>query len=420
MKSADGERGAAGGEDPASAGRAERARPGLLDGIRVVEFAAIIAGPSCARMLADHGAEVIKIERYPDGDVARVFPSEGLARSAMFVQHNSGKQSLCVDLTRPEGAAIARDIVATADVVIEAFTPGVMRKLGLDYESLAGVNPRLVMCSISGFGQTGPNAGRPGYAHIAHSMAGWLALQFLHHDPPETPRGPGIAVADVVTGITAFGAICAALYRRERTGEGEYIDLALFDSLFCANDMSLQRCLIDGRIEVAYHPVHATLDGYVTANLGPDFRAWQNICKSIGRPELLADPRFATLTALNRHRDEATAIFREWLAGQRSEDAERVLTANHVVCARVLTVDEAVRQPQVRARGLVDPVDDPVLGRIEVLGSPATLRHASAGVRGPAPLLGEHNASILARILGYDEARIAGLHEAGVLVQRAV
>jgi crotonobetainyl-CoA:carnitine CoA-transferase CaiB-like acyl-CoA transferase len=390
-------------------------KPGALDGIRVLEFAAIIAGPSCARLLADHGAEIIKIERFPEGDIARYSNRGAAPRTAMFVQHNAGKKSLCLDLTRPEGLAVARDLVRTADVVIEAFTPGVMTKLGLGWRECRVLNPRLVMCSISGFGQTGPNARRPGYAHVAHSMTGWLAMQFLHRAPPEQPRGPGIAIADVVTGISAFGAICAALLRRERTGAGEHIDVALFDTLFCANDMSLQNYLLNGDVNVFYHPVHKTRDGYLTANVGPDYRAWQNVCKAMGREDLLADPRFATQEAVMANGEAATEIVRQWLSGLTTAEAEQRLVAHHVVVGVVKTLDEAVRQPQVEARGLLARVDDPILGPIELVNSSIKYEGAAAGARGPAPLLGEHNDTVLRDLLGYPESRIAALRESGVL-----
>ena len=388
---------------------------GALDGIRVIEFTALIAGPSCARYLADHGAEVIKIERFPEGDVARVSSAGKLPRSAMYVAHNGGKKGLCLDLTQPEGLAVARDLVAKADVVIEAFTPGVMTRLGLGWDDCKKINPKLVMCSISGFGQTGPNANRPGYAHIAHAMTGWLAMQFLHHTPPETPRGPGVAIADVITGINAFGAICAALFRRERTGEGEYIDVALFDSLFAANDMSLQNYLITGEISVFHHPVHKTKDGYLTANVGPDFRAWQNVCKAMGREDLLQDPRFSTHSAVIANREAATVEVRNWLAGLTTEEAERKLVAHHVVTGVVKTLDQAARQPQVLARELITEVDDPVLGRIDVVNASIKYLNGEARVRGPAPMLGEHNAEVLGEVLGYAKDRIAALRDKGVL-----
>ncbi len=390
-------------------------RKGPLDGVRVIEFTALIAGPSCARYLADHGAEVIKIERFPDGDVARVSDRGNLPRAAMYVAHNGGKKGLCLDLTQPEGLEVARDLVRKADVVIEAFTPGVMARLGLGWDDCKKLNPKLVMCSISGFGQTGPNANRPGYAHIAHSMTGWIALQFLHRNPPETPRGPGIAIADVITGISAFGAICAALFKRERTGEGEYIDIALFDSLFAANDMSLQNYLISGEISVFHHPVHKTKDGYLTANVGPDFRAWQNVCKAMGKDELLKDPRFSSHAAVLANRDAATAEVRNWLAGLTTAEAEQRLVAHHVVTGIVKTLDEAARQPQVLARELITEVDDPVLGRIDVVNSSIKYANSEARVRGPAPMLGEHNAEVLADVLGYSKEQIAALRDKGVL-----
>lgn len=393
---------------------------GALDGVRVLEFTALIAGPSAARYLADHGAEVIKIERFPAGDASRSITREGSARSPMYVQHNSGKKGLCVDLSKPEGLAVARDLVRCSDVVIEAFTPGVMKKLGLGYDELKALNPKIIVCSISGFGQSGPNSTRPGYAHIAHSMTGWLAMQFLHRNPPEAPRGPGIAIADVITGITAFGAICAALFKRERTGEGEWIDVALFDSLFAANDETLQHCLIAGIAQPAYHPVHKTLDGYVTANIGPDFRAWQNICKAVGQPQLLDDVRFASLTAVNKNRIAATQVLADWLLTKTSDEADQALTEHHVVVGVVKTVQEAVRQPQVLARGLTAPVDDPIMGRIDIINSAVKFAGAAVGVRSHAPTLGEHNETVLRDLLGYDEQRMLALHDAGVLRQEAI
>jgi formyl-CoA transferase len=385
-----------------------------LDGVRVLELSALIAGPSCAKYLADHGAEVIKIERFPMGDISRHSFTRPGTRSPMFIQHNAGKKSLCIDLKQPEGITIITDLVQRSDVLIEAFTPGVIAKLGLGYEALRQLNPRLIMCAISGFGQTGPNAQRPGYAHISHAMTGWLAMQFLHRDPPEEPRGPGIAIGDATAGLTAFGAICAALYKREKTGAGEYIDIALFDALFGSNDLALQDYLLTQRVSVWYHPVHKTRDGYVTANVGPDFRAWENVCQAMGRPELLQDVRFCNQRAVQDNLPAATEIVRTWLAGLTSEAAEQLLTTHHIACGIVYTVDQAVRQPQVQARNLVVNVEDPVLGRIEVINSAFRYTHATSGVQGPAPLLGEHNDEVL-RLLGYSPAQIQSLQERGVL-----
>ncbi|MCB1742394.1 MAG: CoA transferase [Gammaproteobacteria bacterium] len=393
---------------------------GALDGIRVLDLSALIAGPSCARYLADHGADVIKLERYPDGDVSRLaFSTDGSGRGPMFLQHNAGKRSICVDLKRGEGLDIVLDLVERCDVVIEAFTPGVMKRLGLGYEALRSRNPAIILCSISGFGQSGPNTDRPGYAHIAHGMTGWLALQFLHRDPPETPRGPGIAIGDTTAGLTAFGAICAALFRRERTGQGEHIDIALFDALFGSNDLSLQAALREPQPEIWYHPVHRTRDGYLTANVGPDHRGWANLCRAMSQAQLAEDPRFCDTGRLQANMDEAVSIVRAWLSTLDSETAEQVLMRHHVACGRVYTVDQAVRQPQVLERGLVVDVEDPVLGPIKVINSAFCYAEASSGVRGPAPHLGQHNAEVLAGVLGYDEARIDALRISGVLKSSA-
>lgn len=392
-------------------------KTGALDGVTVLEFSALIAGPSCARFMADHGARVIKIERFPNGDVSRnSFSTLHPGRGPLYTQHNAGKLGMCVDLKQAQGLALVKDLVRQADVVVEAFTPGVMQRLGLGYEDLKALNPRIILCSISGFGQTGPNAQRPGYAHVSHAMSGWLALQFLHRDPPEAPRGPGVAIADTTTGITAFGAVCAALFKRERTGRGDHIDISLFDALFCSNDSTYQATLqSDGDVDVWYHPVHATRDGYVTANVGPDYRAWENVCKAMGREELLQDPRFDSQAHVMDNVHEAGALVSAWLATLTSAQAEQVLSEHHIPCAPVLSVDAAVRQPQVIERGLTVDVVDPVLGEIKTLNSAYRYTDSNADVRGPAPCLGEHNGEVLRDLLNLDEAGIEQLYADGVL-----
>ncbi len=400
--------------------REKQTKPGAYDGVRVVELGALIAGPSCGKYLADHGADVIKVERYPLGDISRYTNRTSATRSPMFLQHNAGKRSLCVDIKQPEGLDIVRQLIAKADVVIQAFTPGTMERLGLGYEALKEMNPGIILCSISGFGQTGRNANRPGYAHLSHSMTGWLGMQFLHRDPPELPRGPGIAIADTTTGLTAFGAIGAALYRKAMTGEGDHIDIALFDSLYGSNDSSLQTYLTTGEIDVWYHPVHATKNGYVTALAGPDHRSWQRTCVAMGKPGLAEDPRFRDQKSLTAHLDDAAKIMQSWLAATTSEEAERLLTENHVPCGIVLTVDKAVRQPQVADRNLTVTVDDPLLGAHEQVNSAFKYENVASGVRGPAPMLGQHNEEVLRQELGYDDDRITRLNTNAVLRQERI
>lgn len=396
----------------------EKNKPGPLAGIRVLELTALIAGPSCARYLADHGADVIKIERFPDGDVSRAaFTPVERGRGPMFTQHNAGKRGLCVDLKSADGIALVLELIEQVDVLVEAFTPGVMERLGLGYEAVAARNPGIVYCSVSGFGQTGPNAKRPGYAHVAHAMSGWLAVQFLHRDPPEPPRGPGIAIGDTTAGLTAFGAICAALFKRERTGAGEHIDISLFDALFCSNDVSYQHTLSqDGDVNVWYHPVHKTRDGYMTANVGPDYRAWSNVCAAMGRTDLLEDPRFDSREHLMANVQAAGLLVSDWLAGLSTEDAMERLQRHHIACAPVYTVDQAVRQPQVQARELTVTVDDPVFGQRQTMNSAFRYLNASSGVRGPAPRLGEHNREVLRDLLNFSDERIDALAAQGVVL----
>jgi CoA:oxalate CoA-transferase len=397
------------------------ANNGHLEGIRVLDFSALIAGPSCGKYMSDHGAEVIKLERYPNGDISRhSFGATGNGRGPMFLQQNAGKKSLCVDLKHPDGIALVCELIPHIDVVIEAFTPGVMQRLGLGYDALRAINDRIIVCSVSGCGQTGPNAKRPGYAHIAHAMTGWLGMQFLHREPPEPPRGPGIAIGDTTAGLTAFGAVCAALFKRERAGTGEHIDIALFDALFGSNDVALQHALLldePNELDVWYHPVHATLDGFVTANVGPDYRAWENVCAAMDKTALLDDTRFNCAQAVRENAHAATAIVSRWLATLTSEDAELTLTKHHIACGIVRTVPEAIDQPQVHDRGLRVTVQDPVLGSIDVVNSAFKYRNAQSGVRGPAPTLGQHNREILDDLLGYAPDKIDALEADGVLTK---
>ena len=215
--------------------------------------------------------------------------------------------------------------------------------------------------------------------------------------------------------MTAFGAVCAALFRRERTGEGEHIDIALFDALFGSNDAGLQSALLDDDFKIWYHPVHATKDGYVTANIGPDFRAWQNVCAAMDRADLLADPRFDSAIAVRENTHAASAIVGQWLATMSASEAERILTAHHVACGIVMTADQAVRQPQVAARNLVVEVDDPVLGRVPQINSAFKYRASDSGVSGPAPMLGEHNRTVLKERLNFSDEQVDALEHAGVL-----
>lgn len=386
-----------------------------LEGLRVIEFAALIAGPSCARMLADHGAEVIKVERYPNGDVSRGLNPADVERSPVYMQHNAGKKSVCINLKAPEGRQLALDLVATADVVIEANTPGVMDRLGLGYDDLKQVKPDIILCSISGFGQTGPNARRPGYAHMAHAMTGWLAMQFMHRNPPEEPRGPGIAIGDVIAGISAFGGVCAALVNRKATGKGAHIDIALFDSLFCVNDMSLQTYLTSGEVHVHYHPVYKTKDGYITVAIGPDFESWQRTCDAIGQSTLYEEGRFNSMAAVNANMGKVDQIIGEWASERRTAEIAQRFESHHIVFGIVQTVDQVFDLSQVKERSLTQFVDDPLLGSVEILGSPFCYSGERMNPRGPAPLLGQHNDQVLAEVAADGRNTIKALRRKKVI-----
>jgi len=391
---------------------------GPIEGIRVLDLSHVVSGPFCGRCLADHGAEVIKIERYPLGDMSRYTTFDTFAdggRGPLFVHQNLGKKGMCINLKNPDGVEIVKELVKVSDVVLESFTPGTMSRLGLGYEDLKEVNPEIILCSISGFGQVGPNSARPGYGGICHAMTGWLGMQFLHRNPPEEPRGPGIAIADIMSGLAAFGAIGMALLNRERTGRGEHIDISIFDAMFGSNDFSYQSYLLTDQVNVFYHPVNKTKDGYMVVHPAPDFQSWEKMCKVMGHPELADDERFCCQIKLKENLEEAGKIVKAWLANLTTGEAERLLMEHHIPCGRVYRIDEAVKQPQVEARNLVVEVDDPVFGRIRAINTGFKYMHAVSGVSGPAPLLGEHNEEILSSILGYSKERIQALIEKDIV-----
>ena len=397
----------------------------VLDGYRVLDFTQVLAGPAATRLLVEMGAEVIKVELPPTGDFSRNFPFLRDGRSGYYVQQNRGKKSFCVDVKRPEGLALIQELIPKVNVLIENFAPGAIGRMGLSYEAVRRINPRIVMCSISAFGQTGPLSAEPGYDYIAQAYA---AVTYMIGDPDGPPSIPMLGLGDVTTGAHAVAAIVAALLHRERTGEGQYLDVSILDSYFHCHELNVQiysnsKGAVKPKRSGTQHPqicptgVFRAHDGYLIIMAFLDHQ-WRALCELMGCPELAQDPRFATNAARLEHRDEVVARIEGWLASMPSiEAAMEALRKVRIPNAPVLSIEQAVNHPHHRARGTVRTIEDRFLGTFEVPGFP--LRFSAYPDRLPldAPVLGEQNGEVLSTILGYDPGRIAALESAGVLVR---
>lgn len=399
-------------------------KPSVLSGVRVLDFGHYIAAPILTRMMSDMGAEIIKIELAPRGDLTRVYPYIKAGQSGGFMQHNRGKQSVCVDLKKPEAVEIVKSLVPHVDVVIENFSPGTLAKYGFGYEELKKLNPRLIMCSISGFGQDGPYAHRPGNDTVAQAMSG---LMHLTGDPQGSPTYVGIYVADENAGVHGLAAVCAALYYREKTGVGQYIDLSLVESLFHLHDTAIQfYVLSEGELNPTRFGAHhyaiapcgifKARDGYVV--IAVLIHQWEIFTQAIGKPELTNNPHFATHEARVEHRFELVSILEEWLQSFPTRDEPlAILEKARILSAPVLDIAQVINHPQIKARGAMQEVSHPGIGPVALPKSPFRFSETTVEIRGRTPLLGEHNESVLSRYLGFSADRIAALTQSGVLVQ---
>jgi CoA:oxalate CoA-transferase len=376
------------------------ARP--LAGIRIVDFTSMIAGPYCTRLLADCGAEVIKIEE-PHGDHMRTRPPLRDGHSTYFGHLNAGKKSLSLDLKSAEGREAARHLVASSDVVVENFRPGVMKRLGLDYAALSSAKPDLVYCSISGFGQTGPRAEQPAYAPVVHAASGFDHTQFTYQDGQERPAKTGIFVADVLAAVYAFGAIQTALIGRLRHGNGQFIDVALMDSMINLLVFECQEAQFPSKQRrPLYVPMRAR-DGFVI--VAPvNQRNFEQLADAVGHPEWKAEPRFATVAARTTNWDALMAAVEAWTVLHPARDCEDTLMKAGVPCSRYLSVAEAMADSQLAARGSLATVADGA-GSFLVPNPPFRFGDGSVGVGPDVPALGADNDAMLGSIAGTTHGR---------------
>ena len=375
-----------------------------LAGIRVLDFSAMVAGPYCARLMADAGAEVIKIEPL-EGEFMRDRLPARNGHSLYFGILNTGKKSICLDLKSPRGIELVKELAATADVVLENFRPGVMKRLGVGSEVLMAINPKLVYCAISGYGQTGSQSQSPAYAPIVHAASGYDMANLDCQIGIERPLRNGIFVADYLTGVHAFGAVNAALLRRTRTGAGDVIDCALADAMvgiLAYEVAAAQEPVL--RPRPIYQPTRAK-DGFVIlAPISPaNFEA---MAGTVGHEEWLTDPRFADSHIRAGNWNALMAELDLWAADKTVDECVAIMAKGGVPCARYQTVAEVLTSKYAEERGLFADVDGPA-GEMKSPNSPYKMQGVKAGAR--VPDTGEHSASVLAELLGRSAADVAKL-----------
>ena len=392
-----------------------------LTGIRVIDYSHFLAGPHMSRCLAAMGADVIKVERPKGGDAGRAHGYFKDDQSGYFLQQNMGKQGLCIDLKDKRGLAMMHELVKTADVFVENYRPGALTKLGLGYAELSALNPRLIYCSVSAYGHTGPDSAKAGFGLIAEAKSGAMAQL---GNPGEAPPLLRIPIADMYTGVHGVAAICAALVGRATSGKGQHIDLALYDCMVSIHDYAVQRYTFSGGTDLPRQtgsgqpdsPIYGVFsgsDGYLVIAAQVD-DAWQRLARLIGGDALAADARFTTPAGRAANYVDATRIVDAWTKARTVKACLAALDAAEVPCSAVQTIDQVLADPQIQARNMVIEQEHPVLGKVKLPNLPFRFSDCCTTPKMPAPLLGQHN-RVIAASLGYSESDIAAMTKDGVL-----
>ena len=380
--------------------------------VRVVDFTTTIAGPHCTRLLADLGAEIIKIES-PEGDLMRSRPPLRNGASTSFGQLNAGKKSVVLDLKQKPAVEIARRLAVSADVVVENYRPGVMRRFGLDHGTLKSAKPDLIYCAISGYGQTGPSAELPAYAPVIHAASGFDLAHLAHQEPGRRPDYCGIFIADVVTGTYAFGAIMTALYRRQATGEGEVIDVSMLESMLSLTTSEIQ--LAQFEVPLPPRPIFgpvATADGYVNLSVASE-RTFQSLAASCGREDWITDPRFALYPDRRNNWGQLIEELEVWSTARTTAEVQTIFDRHGVPASPYRTVKQAMADPQLAHRQSFAEVHDRG-GSFRALNPPFRFSGIEAAAQPFVAALGEHSEAVLAE-LGYTADQIAALKQAGII-----
>lgn len=402
----------------------------IFEGIRIVDVTQYLAGPVATRLFADLGAEVIKVEPPPFGEGSRRLHFNAKdgnkgAPGAYFAMHNRGKKCVCIDFKRLEGAAIVRDIAKSADVFFENYTPGVLRRYGLGYSEIAAVNPNIVMCSVSTYGQTSPYAERIGNDLVALAAAGLLHMM---GEPDGHPMYPASAIADHMTAVNAFGAISAALFHRHRTGEGQYIDIALVDCVYNSHDWQLAAYSASNgeldpqrggtqRTGAFPYGVFKSNNGYIGIGIFTDPQ-WEALLKRMGRADLLEIPEMKSAQGRVANQEMLKSVIEEWIATFPDDDAVIRVMADEIrlPAARLLSVGQFARDPILSER-MVQKMTAPDGREMLMLKSPHKFAKTPPEIPGPAEDLGQHTGEVLRSICGYAEDRIRALTEQGLIVE---
>lgn len=404
---------------------------GALSHLRVLDLSRVLAGPWAGQLLGDLGAEVIKIERPKSGDDTRSWGppylqgADGNADlSAYFLTANRNKQSLAVDIAHPEGQELIRKLVAESDVILENFKVGGLKRYGLDYDSLKQINPKLIYCSITGFGQDGPYANRPGYDFLIQAMGGLMSITGQPDgEPGAGPMKVGVALTDIMTGLYATIGVLAALSHRDRTGEGQYVEAALLDvQVACLANQAMNYLTTGqapGRMGNAHPNIvpyqdFPTADGNMVLTVGND-EQFTRLCDVLEHPEWASDERFATNRARVANRKELIPRLRQATVMRSTQEWVQILERSGVPCGPVNTLDQVFEDPQVLARGMKQSVQHPSLGDVPTVGNPIRLKLTPVSYRTAPPLLGEQSKQVLEKIVGLSSGEIESLRERGIV-----
>ncbi|WP_447588024.1 CaiB/BaiF CoA transferase family protein [Aquipseudomonas campi] len=406
--------------------------PGALSHLRVLDLSRVLAGPWCGQNLADLGAEVIKVERPGVGDDTRHWgppflkdaQGQNTSEAAYYLAANRNKQSLTLDFTQAEGQRIVRELAAKSDILVENFKVGGLAAYGLDYASLKAINPKLIYCSITGFGQDGPYAKRAGYDFMIQGLGGLMSLTGIPEgEPGAGPMKAGVALTDILTGLYATVAVLAALAHREKTGEGQHIDMALLDvQVACLANQAMNylttgtppRRLGNAHPNIVPYQDFPTADGDLILTVGNDSQ-FRKFCEVAGHAEWGSDPRFVSNSQRVAHRAELIPLIRQVTVFRTTGEWVALLEAAGVPCGPVNDLAQVFADPQVLARGLRVDIPHPLAGSTPQVASPLRLSASPVQYRNAPPLLGEHSEAILREVLGLDAGQIADLRAAGVV-----
>ena len=396
---------------------------GPLEGVTILDLTWVLSGPYASMVMCDLGAEVIKLERPPHGDVARTTLPLKNGESGYFFSINRGKKSMSIDLTKDEGKELFLQLVERVDVVMENFTPGSMDKLGLGYETVRQRNPRLIYAATSGFGQTGPDRLRPALDIVVQGMGGVMSITGYPGGPPARP---GLSLGDIAGGMFTAIGVLSALHERERSGEGQMVDVSMLDCQIAVLENAFMRYFVTGEIpgpigtrHPAATPFQAfpTKDGYIVLAVSWGVEnQWELFCAIIERPELINDPRFDTPHARTANHAELEPLLNEALMRRATPEWIREFDEIGLPCGPLNNIPQAAALPQVKAREMLVEVDHPQIGRIPLANTPVKLSRTPCGIKGSSPALGQHTDEVLRSLLRLSDEEIARLRGQGTIV----